>query len=201
MVGIQLLIITGNPGSGKSELAHALEEIIGDGWSFVHGDAYIEVVQRRYGPRNWSLLRPYLAPVSAEGIREAALAGRRVVYDGCVLSMNEVLTLASAIGVAYPHPSVVLAQLSCSEDTVVARRMPIQWDRFGVPTSRAESEVKERVIRSHHRLHTPTGLIGAQTILTDHRSPDEVLRELLRWLASKDDNAKPRDDTPEERAS
>lgn len=184
MADIRLLIITGNPAAGKTELAKTLGARLSGNWTVVHGDDYIEEVFRRYPGHPWTEIRPYLASVSAEGIDQATRDGKRVVYDGVVLNLDEVRTLAEGAGLTYPDPRVALLNMSCSEDTVVSRRMWVDWDRFAVPKSEYERVVKEAVIRNHHRAHTPTGLTGAHHVVSDRMSEDEVFREVLRWLLS-----------------
>ena len=107
------------------------------------------------------------------------------MYDGVLLSMEELRTLTRACGMSYPSAEVALPCLRTTEDTVVRRRLWVRWDRFDIPTTEPERAEKEAAIRNHHRRHPTPSLDGAYALDTDDLTPDETFRATIRWLANR----------------
>lgn len=176
------MIVTGNPGAGKSELVDRLETQV-EGISIIRKDAYIGEVRRRYGNGPWPQLRIHTVELASEEAGRLSASDKIVVVEGVVMDVDEVRLLSSGMGLEYPNPSVALLHLACSEDTTVARRIGIPWDVLGVPVTRRDAEIKEDVVRRHYRDFNPGPIPGEYLLQTDDLTPAEVFRRVIKWLA------------------
>lgn len=185
---LRLILVTGNPGAGKTALSFALWQRL-EGWSWIPADGFAYDEERRRIakgariPVSWPSVRRVGYRNARRAIREMVDRQARVLVDAGLRCEWESGQFHRAARVKRGGGLAVMFNLRCRLETSLSRRLNARdlkgaWGGPGSP----EREAKAREVYFDPVNRVPEELRGSTRIETDGKRKREVLEEVLSHI-------------------
>ena len=122
--GVRLVLVTGAPGSGKTELTRKLACCLPEDWRVIHLDDFFVAWACIYGRPGDGNVWPAVdrgADLPGLTAKRYLDEGASVVIEGIIRGDNWAKRLCAAAGLQLPSPAVRVVDLNCSRAVAIAR--------------------------------------------------------------------------------